>query len=381
MAKLVSITEAVEITNNRVKPFSGKRPYLATGDLIGDEINGVASVDYETKPSRADLLVNTGEIIVARMQATNKVLLVGEKTKELIVSTGFLTLVPKKGFDAEYLFHYFGSYIFQREKDKYCSGATQRAINNRGFEKLRVPSYSIDEQKKIAKILRCVETLRQKRTQSLQLLDEFLRATFQDMFSDPIVNTHNYDVVTVADITTNIKDGPHVSPRYVNKGIPILSTRNVRPGELLLEDMKYVSQDIFCELTKRFRPQKGDVLVTKGGTTGYAKVVDFDWPFCVWVHIAVLRPTHDVDSVYLEGAMNSEYCYLQSQRYTHGIANRDLGLTRIAKIKLLKPPKKVQQKYASIVRNHKEIKQKMQQSMTEIDNQFNALIQEVFGEV
>ena len=93
----------------------------------------------------------------------------------------------------------------------------------------------------------------------------------------------------------------------------ILSTRNVRPGELVLEDVKYVSQDTFEELTRIFRPQKGDVLVTKGGTTGYAKAVDFDWAFCVWVHIAVLRPISEIDPFYLEGAMNSDYCYKQSQ--------------------------------------------------------------------
>lgn len=89
MKKLVPIIEAVEIKNNRVKPFTGERQYLATGDLTGNEISGLFPVDYKTKPSRADLLVREGEIIVARMQATNKVLLIDKGTKDLIVSTGF----------------------------------------------------------------------------------------------------------------------------------------------------------------------------------------------------------------------------------------------------------------------------------------------------
>ena len=74
MKRLGCVIEAVEIKNNRVKPFVGERRYLATGDLARDEINDLVSVDYKTKPSRADLLVREGDIIIARMQATNKVL-------------------------------------------------------------------------------------------------------------------------------------------------------------------------------------------------------------------------------------------------------------------------------------------------------------------
>lgn len=36
--------------------------------------------------------------------------------------------------------------------------------------------------------------------------------------------------------------------------------------------------------------------------------------------------------------LNSAFCYAQSQRFTHGIANRDLGLTRMVKIKMILPP-------------------------------------------
>jgi len=50
MKQIVSIREAVEITNNRVKPFVGERHYLATGGLAGDEIDAIVVVDYETKP-------------------------------------------------------------------------------------------------------------------------------------------------------------------------------------------------------------------------------------------------------------------------------------------------------------------------------------------
>ena len=117
MKQWIDILNAVEITNNRVKPFDGELRYLATGDLIGDEVNGsIVSVDYENKPSRADLLVEQGNIIVARMQATNKVLLIDKSTEDFIVSTGFLTLQPLREFDGNFLAHFFRSGIFRNKR-------------------------------------------------------------------------------------------------------------------------------------------------------------------------------------------------------------------------------------------------------------------------
>jgi type I restriction enzyme S subunit len=259
-----------------------------------------------------------------------------------------------------------------------CTGATIPHISKQVLTNIHVSLPSIEDQKRTVKILDQVDALRKKRKQAVELLDDYLESVFLEMFGDPVRNPKGFEVARISDITSHIKDGPHVSPEYADTGVLILSTRNVRPGELVLEDAKYVSQHTFEELTKIFRPQKGDVLVTKGGTTGYAKVVDFDWPFCVWVHIAVLRPTPEIDSIYLEGAMNSDYCYRQSQLYTHGIANRDLGLTRIAKIKLLKPPLEEQQKYASRICSIRMIKQKMISQAEELEIQFQALMQKAF---
>ena len=45
--------------------------------------------------------------------------------------------------------------------------------------------------------------------------------------------------------------------------------------------------------------------------------------------------------------LNTPYCYLQSQRFTHGIANRDLGLTRMVRIRLFIPPLALQRAFAS----------------------------------
>lgn len=145
----------------------------------------------------------------------------------------------------------------------------------------------------------------------------------------------------LGEICYQVSDGPHFSPQYVRKeeGVPFLSTRNVRLEGFDLSTVKYVSHsdhEMFC---KRIRPQKGDIIYTKGGTTGIAKVNDLDFDFSVWVHLAVLRiEKENLLPRYVELALNSPHCYEQSQLYTQGISNFDLGLTRMIKITLPLPP-------------------------------------------
>jgi type I restriction enzyme S subunit len=138
-----------------------------------------------------------------------------------------------------------------------------------------------------------------------------------------------------------VADGPHFSPQYVppERGVPFLSTRNVRPDGFDLSSLKYVSQADYEEFCKRIKPERNDIIYTKGGTTGIAKVNDLDFEFSVWVHLAVLRIEKErLFPRYIELALNSPHCYVQSQEYTRGISNFDLGLTRMIKITVPLPP-------------------------------------------
>ena len=145
----------------------------------------------------------------------------------------------------------------------------------------------------------------------------------------------------LGELCYEVSDGPHFSPQYVGReeGVPFLSTRNVRVGGFDLSSVKYVSHADHEEFCRRVRPERDDIIYTKGGTTGIAKINDLDFEFSVWVHLAVLRIEKEkLHPRYVELALNSPHCYEQSQHYTRGISNFDLGLTRMINITLPLPP-------------------------------------------
>ena len=78
--------------------------------------------------------------------------------------------------------------------------------------------------------------------------------------------------------------------------------------------------------------------------------MDTDRPFAIWVHVALLKTKREVvKPTWLEAILNSEYCYRQSQKYTHGIANRDLGLRRMTRIEFYLPPKERQKAFVETI--------------------------------
>ena len=148
----------------------------------------------------------------------------------------------------------------------------------------------------------------------------------------------------LGELVTSVTDGPHYSPEYHDKGIPFISGRNITLKGIDFSTAKFISPQLHEELSKRRRPETGDILYTKGGETGKAVVNDIDFEFNVWVHVAVLKPSTFVYNKYLALALNSPHCYALSQKYTHGTGNRDLGLTRMIKITVPLPPANEQQR-------------------------------------
>jgi type I restriction enzyme S subunit len=145
----------------------------------------------------------------------------------------------------------------------------------------------------------------------------------------------NWKVKTIEELCEKITDGSHITPKYVVEGVPFLSVKDVTGHTVSFDNCKYITENEHLELTKRWRPEKGDILYTKVGTTGLAKTIDTDRQFSIFVSLALLKPKRDIiRSDYFQYVLNSPMVYQQAQSKTRGMANRNLVLTDIKSIKV-----------------------------------------------
>jgi len=190
--------------------------------------------------------------------------------------------------------------------------------------------------------------------------------------------------VSLGQIAWSINDGPHFSPNYVDKGVPMISGRNVSfENGIDFTSAKYVSTHDHLEFTKRGKPEVGDVLLTKGGTTGIPCVVETTKEFSVWVHVALIKVIKEfIDPYYLKMALASPFIYRQSQEQTHGIGNKDLGLTRMIFFAIPLPPieeqKAIVQKVNALMGLCDSLELQVQQSQEQSDQLMQSCLREVF---
>jgi len=188
----------------------------------------------------------------------------------------------------------------------------------------------------------------------------------------------SWEWIQLGEVCHHVADGPHFSPKYVDDGTGVLflSGRNIKESGIDFNTAKHVSKSDHLEFCKRVEPKNGDILYTKGGTTGVATVNRTNEKFSVWVHVAVLQFSQDkVYPEYIAMALNSPHCYSQSQLYTHGIGNKDLGLTRMVNITLPFPPYEEQKRIIAKVDQLMTLCDQLEQQLTQSYSDAEKLMQ------
>lgn len=166
--------------------------------------------------------------------------------------------------------------------------------------------------------------------------DERNNKKSQNNFTINIALPDNWALVSLQDICYLITDGTHQTPTYQNDGVAFLSVKNVRPFKIFDTDIKYISQKEHESINRRCNPQRGDILYTKiGATYGYAAVNNLNYPFSIFVSLALIKPVYEyINSDYLAIMLNSKYVYQQSKQRLSGVANPDLHLIEIRDLKI-----------------------------------------------
>ena len=121
--------------------YEGVKRYYATADIDGITITGDGiEYTYSQKPSRAQKQPLLNSVWFARMQETYKVLAVTKPnailTTNSTLSSGFAGFEAPDGDSFAFLFLTIKSKEFHSEKDRYCTGATQRSLTNDGLSRI-----------------------------------------------------------------------------------------------------------------------------------------------------------------------------------------------------------------------------------------------------
>ena len=292
-------------------------------------------------------------------------------------------LRPKREYHPKFCF-YVLYYLYNNKAVIKYQNKTTGIINLKLNDYLKgtrifIPPFKI--QQKIADVLDKAQALIDKRKEQLEKLDELVQSVFYEMFGDPVRNEKGWNQTSITNVCHEIVDCVNKTAPQVDVVTPykMIRTSNVRNGKISFDNIKYVDKTTFEKWTRRSVPQQGDILLTREAPMGAAGIVDFDDAIFLGQRIMQYRCNHQlVNPLYLLHFMHEKCFQNQIERLGKGSTVKHLAVPDCYNLNVLTPPIDLQNQFAHFVEKTEQQKALMQQSLIEMENNFNSIMQRAF---
>jgi restriction endonuclease S subunit len=108
-----------------------------------------------------------------------------------------------------------------------------------------------------------------------------------------------------SEVCASVRDGTHDTPKYVEKGIPLITSKNLREGEIDFSTAKFITLEDHQQISIRSRVEDGDVLFAMIGTVGNPVLVRIDKEFSI-KNVGLFKKNDSIlDSKYLKFWLSS----------------------------------------------------------------------------
>ena len=263
------------------------------------------------------------------------------------------------------------------------------SINDLKNFEIDVPDFQI--QNKIVAILDKARALVEKRQQSIDLLNELLRAQFMEMFGSKNPEFNQWDDIEIQNYALNkrgtMRTGPFGSSlkhdEFTEDGeVAVLGIDNAVKNEFRWDKKRFITNQRYNESFKRYTVFSRDVIITIMGTVGRSAVIPENMPLAINTkHLACITLDESkCNPYYLAYSIHSNpFIAFQMKARNRGAIMEGLNLGIIKSLKLKNAPISLQNKFENIYTSIRIKKNRLEVSFENLSNLYNSLIQLSFS--
>ena len=279
--------------------------------------------------------------------------------------------------DIKYLYYFLKGRGF---KD-IISGSAQPQIIRSSLEKIQIDFKELKEQKVIVDQFTIIETLINLKRRQLTQLNNLIKARFVEMFGDPELNSMNWRIKTIGEVSTDVRYGTS-KPASVNGQYPYLRMNNLTmDGTLDLSDLKYI--DVSKDEVEKCVVKKGDILFNRTNSLdliGKTAMFNLDENMIIAGYIIRVRLNEELLPEVLAQYMNLEPIKRRLKSMAKGAVNQaNINAQELKSIKVYIPEMILQRKFVDIKNKINKSKVAVQKSLDETQLLFDSLMQKYFG--
>lgn len=259
------------------------------------------------------------------------------------------------------------------------SGSAQPQITRESLKKvlIDIPD-KLEDQIRISTILSKAEALIKQRKESIDLLDEYLKSTFLEMFGDPVKNENNWKVERLDKISKlergRFSPRPRNDPSYFDGKYPFIQTGDISRSGNRLANYTQTLNEKGIKVSKQFK--KGTIVIAiVGATIGATAILEID-VYATDSIIGITSNSKYSNNVFLEFVM--QFWKPVLLRNAPEAARPNINLEILNKLGIINPPIDLQNQFAQIVEKVDTIKAHYKNSLQELENLYGALSQKAF---
>lgn len=327
------------------------------GNLIdggGINLTNASFIPLNSLVKFSDYALKKGDVLMALTGATLGKVSIVDTNKTTLQNYRVGKFVNKKNINKVYVYYLLQSSYIQKKIRSLVNEAAQPNIGKADFDKFLVPiSKNKEEQAAIAEVLSETDALIRALDRLLEKKKNIKQGAMQTLLTGKnrlLGFSGEWEVKQLNDLA-DIYDGTHQTPKYVNDGFPFYSVENVTKDNF--SETKYISSEEHKMLTKFHKIEKGDILMTRIGSIGKCKYINWNVNASFYVSLALLK---------IKKAFSAEFIYQYSNSFSFKkeaemnslqlAAPKKINLGEISKIKVFIPcSKKEQSEIAKILFN------------------------------
>lgn len=295
-------------------------------------------------------LLQPGDLLIARMADPIARCCIFPGLDQSAATVVDISIVrPGPEVDREYLAYAVSNPVFRLEALGSASGSTRSRISRSNLGVISVPLPPLDEQRRIADVLRSVDeaiaAAKSAATQARCALDGLLF----EYFSESGAYASRFDFSPLSDLTILQSGFAFKSDEYQEHGHFLMRISNVQDGQVSLENPKFVTLN---QKTQAFELQVGDILTSLTGNIGrVARLTADHLPAALNQRVARIKPkpSASIDADYLFFSLKSPLFKAGLAGESGGAAQQNVSPKAIGRVEIPLPPTSEQKRIGEML--------------------------------
>ncbi|HAW0145292.1 TPA: restriction endonuclease subunit S [Escherichia coli] len=253
--------------------------------------------------------------------------------------------ITTNAVDTKFLYYFMSSSFKQYILTKSV-GATAISIRKPMLEGFKVPIPSPDNPEKSLAI----------QSEIVRILDTFTALTAElnmrkkqyNYYRDQLLSFKEDEVEWKAlEEVSDIYDSLHQTPQYSKNGLSMIRVTDIKNGYIDLKNTLKVNDGIFSIFTKKYLPQKNDLVMSRVGSYGNVGIIPTDNSACMGQNTVVIHPY--INNRYLFYILTSSIGQDFIEKNVGGGSQKTLSLKSIKSIPIPLTGESEQSKIVSIL--------------------------------